>query len=348
MAQIVKKIRNVIDPKTGQKVRKESVKWWCRYRDAMGIERRKPLAKSKAISQQMLQLILEAVEKEKSGLITPLQEEAKRPIRLHIDDFEQHQKANNNTGQYVGEIVQKVRTITEYCGWSNVLQIRESDVEGFLLHFRNQLGRSIQTSNNYLRAIKSFVLWLKRNKRIPANPLEGMKMLNARTDRRHDRRPLDDEEFARVLHVAETGPPRMGLIGRDRAMLYLLAAWTGFRRGELGSLTLRSFDWETPTPTVTVQAMYSKHRRMDVQILHPDIAERFKEWVTKRKPKSKDEILFPISKKTCGTDRRTAAMLEFDLVSARRLPNKSIKDTFLEICSIPFVRHCRKTLPPKF
>ena len=104
MAQIVKRIRTVIDPLTGERVRKESEKWWCRYRDALGIERRKPLAKSKVISQQMLQLILESVEKEKSGVVTLSQKEAKRPIKQQIDDFEQHQKAKNNTGEYVSEI----------------------------------------------------------------------------------------------------------------------------------------------------------------------------------------------------------------------------------------------------
>lgn len=41
------------------------------------------------------------------------------------------------------------------------------------------------------------------------------------------------DEFLRVLHVAETGPPAVRLVGPDRAMLYLLAAWTGFREGEL-------------------------------------------------------------------------------------------------------------------
>ena len=55
-----------------------------------------------------------------------------------------------------------------------------------------------------------------------------------------------------------------------------------------------------------------------MQVLHPDIVERFKEWLTKRKPKDEDEILLPVSKKTCGTDRRTSAMLKFDLESARR------------------------------
>ena len=143
-------------------------------------------------------------------------------------------------------------------------------------------------------------------------------MLNVRTDRRHDRRPLENDEFARLLHVAETGPPSVGLLGRDRAMLYLLAAWTGFRRGELGSLTLRSFNLDSATPTVTVEAGYSKHRRQDVQVLHPDIVEALKGWLLKRKPKSDDEILFPVAQKTCGVDRRTSEMVAFDLAAARR------------------------------
>jgi len=70
--------------------------------------------------------------------------------------------------------------------------------------------------------------------------------------------------------------------------------------------------------TVTIMAQYSKHRRQDVQVLHPDIVERFKEWLTKRNPKDESEILFPVSEKTCGTDRRTSDMIKFDLDAARR------------------------------
>ena len=157
-----------------------------------------------------------------------------------------------------------------------------------------------------------------RNKRLISNPLEGLSMLNTRTDRRHDRRPLGSEEFERLIHVAETGPPAVGLLGRDRAMLYILAAWTGFRRGELGSLTLRGFKLEGNMPTVTVEASYSKHRRQDVQILHPDIVAKLKDWLVRRAPKNEDEILFPISKKTCGVDRKTSDMIKGDLDAARR------------------------------
>lgn len=99
-------------------------------------------------------------------------------------------------------------------------------------------------------------------------------------------------------------------------MLYILAAWTGLRRGELGSLTLRNFRLNAKPPTVTVAAAYSKHRREDRQILHPDIVRRFRRWLTDRKPEP-DEILFPISERARGVDRRTSKMMAQDLLVAR-------------------------------
>ena len=318
MSSIYKRVTKTADRKTGKVGQSESKKWWGQYRDANGTLRRKPLSTNQALAKRMLAELVEQVEREKAGLVSPAEKESKKPIGKHIDDFEKHHAAKENTGQYVYEIVRKVQTMIDGCRWKNVSQICESNVEVFLLDLRQRRGLSIQTSNHYLRAIKNFVRWLVRNKRLTANPLEGLSMLNVRTDRRHDRRPLENDEFARLLHVAETGPPSVGLLGRDRAMLYLLAAWTGFRRGELGSLTLRSFNLDSATPTVTVEAGYSKHRRQDVQVLHPDIVEALKGWLLKRKPKSDDEILFPVAQKTCGVDRRTSEMVAFDLAAARR------------------------------
>lgn len=72
-------------------------------------------------------------------------------------------------------------------------------------------------------------------------------------------------------------------------------------------------------PTVTIQAGYSKRRREDTQILYPDIAERFLAWLEIRRPKDENEILFPISKVSCGVERRTSGMMEFDLGAAREI-----------------------------
>jgi len=140
---------------------------------------------------------------------------------------------------------------------------------------------------------------------------------NTEVDRRRDRRPLSQEEFTLLIDAAEHGPPVQSIPGPDRAMMYLLAAYTGLRKGEIGSLTIRSFDLKNNPATVTVEAGYSKRRRRDTQVVHAYVAKELRAWLKRRRPAA-GEILFPVDKRTCGTDRRTAKMMAEDLGAARR------------------------------
>ena len=79
-------------------------------------------------------------------------------------------------------------------------------------------------------------------------------------DVRHERRPLTPDEFDHLLAAAGIGKRFGKLSGPDRAMLYTVAAYTGFRASELASLTPSSFALDAATPTLTVEAGYSKHR----------------------------------------------------------------------------------------
>jgi integrase len=100
-------------------------------------------------------------------------------------------------------------------------------------------------------------------------------------------------------------------------MLYILAAWTGFRKGELGSLTPRSLRLDDDPPTATVEACYSKHRRRDRQILHPEVVRLLNEWLA-GKPLKPETLLFPISGRVPGgKERKTFKMIVRDLTSAR-------------------------------
>ena len=317
MASIYKKPVIMTDPKTGERVKTKSKKWWGRYTDSLGCEKRVPLATDKAVSQSMLKELVQKVERQKAGLEDPVEDEMIKPIAAHLADFEKSQKSKNNSTRYVVEIMAKIRRFVEACRWKRTGQIKATDVQGFLADMRED-GMSIQTSNHYLRAIKTFARWLVINKRLKSNPLESLSMLNTSIDRRHDRRPLSQDEFTRLVKVAESGPPIESLCGRDRAMLYILAAWTGLRRGELGSLTLTSFNLNDSPPIVTVEAAYSKHRRKDTQVLHPEVASQFRAWLKHRRPES-GEILFPISERTCGVNRKTAKMMREDLAASRRV-----------------------------
>ena len=54
MANIYKKMTTVTDPETGEKTRVPSKRWYGRYRDASGVERRVSLASDKKAAQMKL------------------------------------------------------------------------------------------------------------------------------------------------------------------------------------------------------------------------------------------------------------------------------------------------------
>jgi integrase len=131
---------------------------------------------------------------------------------------------------------------------------------------------------------------------------------NADVDLRHERRALRSETFERFIEATATGKAFRSLTGADRLVLYTLAANTGFRAKELGSLEPASFDLQSDPATVTVEAGYSKRRRKDVQPLRPDVAEMMRQYIAGKPPRAK---LWP------GTWKSVAAeMLRVDLAAA--------------------------------
>jgi len=88
-----------------------------------------------------------------------------------------------------------------------------------------------------------------------------------------------------------------------------VALGTGFRAKELRSLTPASFDLDADPATVTVDAAYSKRRRLDVQPIRQDLAELLRPWLARYK---RDERPF------AAMPEATARMLRDDLDEARR------------------------------
>ena len=318
MAKLYKKTIPVTDPKTGRKVKRKSAKWWGRYRDALGRERRKSLARDKAAAQAKLNELVLKAEREAAGQFDPFEEHAKRPLTEHIDDFEQHLRDKGNSDQHVGEVAAKVRKITGGCKWTYIRDLSPSGAQRFLADIRSG-GLSAQTSNHYLRAIKQFSRWLVRDRRTNDDPLAHLSRINVKVDRRHDRRALMPDEIARLIEAARSGPAIESISGPDRAAMYILSAWTGYRKKEIGSLTLRSLRFDDEPPVAVVQAAYSKRKREDTQVLHPEVVAILKEWLARKPGFGPDDLLFPVSGKVPGgTERKTSKMMRLDLEAARR------------------------------
>jgi integrase/recombinase XerD len=317
MASLYRKPVIIKDPATGIKVKTKSKKWWGQFKDANGKLKRVPLAVDKSAAQAMLNKIVKQIEREKAGLVDPTDAQRCRPLKEHFQEFEKYLNHRGVTAKHASETMSKLKKIVADRKWTFVVDITAASVLDHLGQLR-RAGKSAQTYNHYLKAYKTFTRWLVRDRRTPFDPLVHLARLNVKVDRRHDRRPLSEAEFLRLIEAARNGKRIEGISGPDRAMLYILAGWTGFRKGELGSLTLRSLRLDANPPTATVAACFSKHRRDDTQVLHPELVRLLKEWLATKQYLKPNVPLFPISSRVPGgVDRKTHKMIERDLKAAR-------------------------------
>ena len=310
MASLYKKPIKVTDAKTGQRVKGKSGKWWGRYRDENGVERRVPLAADKTAAGAMLNELLRKVERRAAGIDDPFEKHRKRPLAEHVDAFRVHLINKGSSTDHVKLTGQRIRSLVTSCKFERIDQISAGIVQAYLAATRAQ-GRSIASSNHYLRAVKMFTRWLVRDRRTQEDRLIGLSLLNAKVDLRHERRTLPPEELAELLKAANEGRSFRRLTGEDRAMLYLIALHTGLRARELASLTPNSFDLDAAPPTVAIEAGYSKHRRRDLLPIRPDLAATVRQYLSKRQLGA-TELLWP------GTWslKASARMLRIDLAAA--------------------------------
>lgn len=234
------------------------------------------------------------------GLVTSDRVAITKPLSEHIVDYAKALKAKGSSEKHVQHTTRRVQKVFKGCGFKYWDDLSASSVQTFLdklrqTHKRGQdevAGISAQTFNYYLAATKAFCRWMVKDRRATFSPISHLDMLNARTDRRHDRRALSADEQRALIRAAREGKELFGrnvegriswrLPGSDRAMLYQLALETGLRAGELRSLTPRSFSLSDDLSTVTVLAAYSKHRRDDVLPLRPSTALALGEFLMER------------------------------------------------------------------
>jgi integrase len=224
------------------------------------------LSENKQAAAAMLVGAMRETEQELAGLRVP----ARRQHTLEGSLAEwQECLANRGTARYVRMTAHRARWLVAECGFRQLADLAPLPVEAALARLRNEQGRSVQTSNFYLAAIAGFCRWIVRNGRLPSNPLATLARGNVRTDRRHDRTALSEEEFRRLLATTSNSHRVLcGLAGPARALLYATAASTGLRASELASLVPASFSL-SESPTVRCRAAYTKNGQ-DAQFDFPN------------------------------------------------------------------------------
>jgi len=220
------------------------------------------------------------------GLLDSQRVASAKPLREHLDDFEKSLLAKDDSVQQARQVTARVRRIVRDCKFESWSDVQPGKVEAYLAQLRDRgQGVSAQTSNGYLQAVKQFGKWMVRESRAHESPIEHLKAVNVRTDRRHDRRALELDEVKRLLSVTAASGQQGMMDGPARYWLYRVGIETGLRAGELRSLRVSSFDLDNCS--VCVAASYSKRRREDRVPLRPDTAAGLRSFFAGKEPSAR-------------------------------------------------------------
>jgi len=326
-----------------------SAKWYGVFADWSGGLRRLPLLADLRASESLARIVsklnnvraggdvltpdlAEAVERMPPsvlaklaawGILSGQRLAAGKGLAEHVADWKAALLARGNTPNYASLSAQRVNRILADCKFRTWSDLSASKVQRYLAALRQPTtdckGISAGSFNAYLQAIKGFCRWAVQDGRATESALAHLRGLNARTDRRHDRRALEVDELRWLLDTTEHGPERFGMSGPDRAMLYMLAVGSGLRANELRSLTRASFHLDGVASTVTVGAAYSKHRRQDVQPIRMDLAEKLRKHLANKLPNA-PAFAMPSASRVVKMFRADLADARAAWLESRRMP----------------------------
>ncbi|MBN9521629.1 tyrosine-type recombinase/integrase [bacterium] len=262
---------------------KPAVKWAADVRHADGTRKRVRFSPNRDAAALVLADLLKRIENEKAGLRDDYADHRKRPLNDLLTEYERHVLDKGATGKEAAQAARRCEIVFGAVGLSTLKDLDATPAERWLAERcgmpKADGGFGPATSNHYRKSLVAFGNWLVKARRAPENPFRHIPKVNEDVDVRHERRPLSQEEYVRVLDAARHGKVYCKMAGPDRRMLYLVGGATGLRSGELSSLTPESFELAGDPPVVVVEAAYSKHCRRDSVPLHPALIPELREWL---------------------------------------------------------------------
>lgn len=233
------------------------------------------------------------------------------PIAKHTKDYLRQLAGKTVRGKRVSsKHVEHVRNhlarVVRECGFSKLKDIDRQTVQRWMsktVHTprdpQDPESRplSARTINMHRAALVAFCNWCVTSGRLTAHPLAGLGKAEESEPARK-RRPLTDDEIARLLKAAQERPlqdaltirrgqnkgkplakisdrqrQRLERLGQERALVYKFMMLTGLRRGEVASLTVSALCLDESNPHVYVEGKHAKSGRAATLPLRDDLAD---------------------------------------------------------------------------
>ncbi|MCD6304616.1 MAG: site-specific integrase [Planctomycetes bacterium] len=310
--------------------------WYIRYTDAAGKMRRQSTGcRDRRAAEKVLADVLAKVEKVKAGVLSHSEMAAAghldTPIDKHTKDYLRHLAAKTIRGRrvspkHVKNVRDKLARLIRQCRFRRLRDIDRQEVRRWMdktartprnADDPNSKPLAARTINMHRSAIMAFCNWCVNERRLVANPLAGLPKVEQAEPARK-RRPLTEDEIARLLKAARERPLRDALTvragknkgkllakvrpevqerlkrtGRERALLYRFMIMTGLRKGEVTALPVAALDLDGDQPCVRIEGRHAKSGKSAVLPLRADLAADLRRHLAERNGNG-DGLLFNV------------------------------------------------------
>ena len=215
------------------------------------------------------------------GLLDSQQAKAGKPLTELVSEYEQFLEARELNIRHIHNTVTELKRVFEGCSFRYWSDIAPTRLMAYLKNLRSE-GISYRRSNAFLTSAKAFCNWMVECGYTSQSPIQRLKTLDDKLDKRYERRALTTDELRLLLRTTLNSPNRFGLTGAERCLLYYVATQIGLRANEIRTLTIESFDLDDLT--VTVEAGNSKRRHKDELPIRKDLGARLKEYFKGKMP----------------------------------------------------------------
>lgn len=251
--------------------------------------------------------------------------EPPKTIKEHLTDYELSLRTRRKSDTHVKGTISRVKTVAAFCGWKTADDITAFGVESFIQNRQGDV--SGVTLGNYQTACKMFAAWLRKHRRIDDNPLKDvLETIDTETT---PRGVLNPEQFQTLIESTFASDEiRRGATGQERAVLYMTAGLTGYRRGELLAMRWADVRLEAASPVILLDAGKTKSGKDAAQQIPPGLVKMLTVWQAIQDP-TPAEPLFP----TFNRNARPSEWIRADLQAAG-LPTKDSEGRKIDFHSL--------------
>lgn len=291
------------DTPGAEKVTEESPYWYA-YRREGKKQIKKKLYSDKAASLSRMAKMNTALERGEAEMTDPRREHRERKALEHLEDFLPVMRARGKSGK---DKARKEAILRAFIGRLTTLaDLTTEAVDRYLAGVSGSTGNK----KKHLSAISVFVKWLLKKDRLETNPLVRVDVPSGGRKTK-ERRALNVASVQKLLDAARRRPveafvtrygpavdpairAKLDRRGRERALVYKTAVYTGLRLGEIAALRPCHLDLDRrPYPRLEIPGTETKNGQLARLLVVPGLAAELKEWI-KETGKGMDDPLFHV------------------------------------------------------